>query len=438
MSWLPIDISECKIWIDASQIKGVAHGAALATINNLGIASGTFSPYNGSAAYVNNSLNGKPSFAFNGNASLDFNISLGQTPITVFVVASKPNAGGDPWQRLISSGPNNSTSDYLGGGFYLMADSYANNSASSGTFAPLIISETYDLVNVNVIRIGNANVAVSNRFYGYISEVLVFSKKLSIAETKIVSTYLAEKWGFSVTGAVYPPATLALDDSNQITKYNLSTSQWEIVGIYPEDLNWDLFKTHGMTMRRIPASAINQHDALLNLLHYVPDSLTSVTGPQAQVIKLAGTSYGKLILAHGDINIKSIENIDQAKVITSEGVRIIVSANQGIDWKSFDGLSWQIINTLDLNNVSAKGMTTATFNSITKDKWTDLIGSNPETVRFGYAISDAMLVNDLQFTVDMKGAWEQQTPKVDFRALYASSSSVQIQLLSSGDYKINY
>lgn len=161
----------------------------------------------------------------------------------------------------------------------------------------------------------------------------------------------------------------------------------------------------------------------------------------APSMSIKATPIKKLVLAKSDISIRSVQYIDQLKITSTTGngdVRIVISTDQGISWKTFDGFIWKTVDMSDTNNVFTDGMSATAINAITKDKWTELIGQDPQAIRFGYAISENALADKLDFTVDMKGMWFEGLPGTDYRAAYANKTTLVVQLLSSGDYKINY
>jgi alpha-tubulin suppressor-like RCC1 family protein len=153
-----------------------------------------------------------------------------------------------------------------------------------------------------------------------------------------------------------------------------------------------------------------------------------------------------LVLPTGNIDISSITNIDSfsltANTSGSADLKIIVSIDEGVTYKTFNGSIWETVDHTDLSLVKANGMTISEFNALTSTQIMDLVGA-PDKIRFGYYMEitdpgETCETDELSLQVDMNGEWEKAQHMVDYNYAYLNSTTLQIELFSNGDFKINY
>lgn len=227
--------------------------------------------------------------------------------------------------------------------------------------------------------------------------------------------------------------------------WTFSSGNKTLVGDLP--VTQTMFTTYGLDDPSVVNNAAFSQFNDLNpiVLSFAPDPTLI---PQS--FSLSGVPYNKLVLANSDIGLLSAQCINSITLTsTSAGagiLRVIVSTDSGITWKTWDAVNsiWSTIDINDILSIETKGMTATVINGRSKDNWTTLIGTVSKTIRFGYyfkvatALIDTAATNTISMNIDMRGAWEECAVKTDFRALHATPSSIQVSLLGTGDYKINY
>lgn len=231
--------------------------------------------------------------------------------------------------------------------------------------------------------------------------------------------------------------TKNLIEEDGFIKY-INASTWNIAGNAPATL--DMFTTYGYADLSLMTDALTkQLKPNFKLLTWIDNTVF------APGIRMIADPITKLILPSTDISLVSIQSINQMTVKTtvsgSGAIRLIVSIDRGVTWKIFDGSNWCPIDISSPSNVIAIGMTIAQINIITKQQW-DMLGAT-NIIRFGYALSinastDVANTDILSLSVDMRGMWDGAQHYVDYKTGYPNSSTINVRLLTSGDYKINY
>lgn len=205
-----------------------------------------------------------------------------------------------------------------------------------------------------------------------------------------------------------------------------------VVGSYPSDLSESFFKSQGSDSP--PNKNIMSFPDQFQLLTW-----TDFTEPLTKCRQTA-VPQGKLILAKGDISLATIEYIESVS-ITSTNIKIIVSVDSGLTWKTWNGTSWISISP-EAESVKVYGTSAGDLNALVKQNWTDLIGSS-NSIRFGYfldisSVSDIVNTDAVTMVVDMKGKWNAAYHGSQFDISYINKTTLDIVLYTSGDYKINY
>lgn len=193
-------------------------------------------------------------------------------------------------------------------------------------------------------------------------------------------------------------------------------------------------------------SLVNVTDSLIRQLTENKVLLWSAD-PEVNEKKLQITAVPvpKLILPTGDIMLTDVAGIDKVTLnATQTGsgkVRIIVSTDKGVTWKTYN-LGWVAIDpTVDA--VATGGLSPATLNDLTRAEWDALTGSSSRTIRFGYYLEidttlDKAETDAIITQWDMKGFWGGAIHGTDYDFLYADNNLLRVHLYSNGSYKINY
>jgi hypothetical protein len=154
----------------------------------------------------------------------------------------------------------------------------------------------------------------------------------------------------------------------------------------------------------------------------------------------------QLILPTGNIDISSVENIDSIALTAnntgSSDLKIIISIDEGVTYKTFNGSIWETVDHTNLTDVKSNGMTITELNALSSVQIMSLIGTSNK-IRFGYYMeitdpSETCETDELSITFDMNGEWKKATHKTDYHYKYLNNTTLQIELFSNGDFKINY
>lgn len=157
-------------------------------------------------------------------------------------------------------------------------------------------------------------------------------------------------------------------------------------------------------------------------------------------IKIDSIPNDTLIVQQIDIDLSYVENIDYLRLV-GEGtnIRVVVSANSGESWKTFNGGSWVDVE-LNVDNVKLNGMSLETFNLVVNSTaWNELLNNS---IRLAYLISqdgltDVESLTRLEIQYDSFGSWLQAKDS-EYDVMYVSNSLMKVLVYVSGDIKINF
>ena len=105
---------------------------------------------------------------------------------------------------------------------------------------------------------------------------------------------------------------------------------------------------------------------------------------------------------------------------------------------------WEEIQS---NEIPTKGILAENVESITKEKWHELITEKDTKVisKLGIAYSltqrytdDKVNIDNLSLTIEQKGKWRKAQPWGHYQVDYVDNETVEITLNNQGSYKINY
>lgn len=197
----------------------------------------------------------------------------------------------------------------------------------------------------------------------------------------------------------------------------------------------DLFLSSGMDVLPTPSTIKQLGD---------PTKISFFTDDTSYYPKIRSTAIpvAKLIIQDSDIALNSIEHVNLAN-LTAQNVKVIVSTDKGVTWKTWFNNAWENIDSSDLVAIKNNGMTSATMSARIKQDWTDLIGTS-KTIRFAYlldvnASTDICNTDSIIFNVDMKGTWRTAYNNGSiYDCDHPDGSIIRVSLYATGDYKINY
>ena len=162
--------------------------------------------------------------------------------------------------------------------------------------------------------------------------------------------------------------------------------------------------------------------------------------------KITAVSNDQLVLPLGLINTQSFEGIDKVSIVSSvsgDGNCKIIVTEDLITYKTYDfeSKAWQHINHNDVTQVEVSGIDIAQIQNIPRSAWDEL--NLTEGIGFAYLLaqentSDICKIDELTLQVDMKGSWDKAIHGTDYKYGYPQNNILRVQLLTNGDYKINY
>lgn len=138
-------------------------------------------------------LNGKPVLSFDGTDDFMELGSFGDsTLVTVVCVWQKTKEGGDPFQRLYSSGSQGM--DYQSKGVYYIPKT--DNNGVGASPVQITMKRPRKAKDASNFIVGRLNVKSEppQHFFGDIAEMMVFNRRISNEERDAIRTYLTNKY----------------------------------------------------------------------------------------------------------------------------------------------------------------------------------------------------------------------------------------------------
>ena len=147
-----------------------------------------------------------------------------------------------------------------------------------------------------------------------------------------------------------------------------------------------------------------------------------------------------LIVQKNNIDLSTVKHIDYFKLNgTGDKLRIVVSADEGTTWKTYNVDHWETID-LTLDSVKTNGISLDVFNTvINSTAWNELLNNS---VRFAYYLAqddvdDIENLTELQIQYDSFGTWAQAKDS-EYDVLFVSNTLMKVVLYFTGDIKINF
>ncbi len=199
-------VTGAALWLDASQLTGLANGATVTTWTDIS-GNGNNATATGSAAtYQTGVLNGQPVVRFHADGNASFNFTENTAIQTVFWVVKKPVDASYLSFMLGDSGaydfhPENGVmwASYASGNI-LAGTTKVMGAVVNGQTTPLP-KGTFQLVSLVTPGPVRANQLTADRgipgrsWSGDMAEVIIYNRALTTAEELAVGKYLAEKYG---------------------------------------------------------------------------------------------------------------------------------------------------------------------------------------------------------------------------------------------------
>lgn len=148
---------------------------------------------------------------------------------------------------------------------------------------------------------------------------------------------------------------------------------------------------------------------------------------------LFGKSFGK---------IKSITMNESISDIVNAKIRYIITKDL-VTYYTFSANNWKEIASVTAENVLNEGLSSAGLANISEYAWSKLYDADAEGIGIGFAffendIEQSTAIDALVSKVDLRGSWSVANLATDYTIKYTSNNTLQVSLLSDGDFKINY
>lgn len=234
----PLGVPNCNLWLDAADPSSYTlSGSTLTAWTDKSGNTNSTSSIVGTPTYSATGLNSLPGFLLNGSSAIiGPNVNAGTT-VTVFAVATMNDAGTNSGARLVSLGASGvaDTGNVAYAGAItrsgtaqtLIAIRNGNKStlALSAYDTPFICSTIFDATNNVLYTNGTTGTTVASTgsfnyslygigrdpgtgtayWYGYVSEILVYNRAITLAERQQIEGYLANKWRIRASLAATQP-----------------------------------------------------------------------------------------------------------------------------------------------------------------------------------------------------------------------------------------
>ncbi|OCA97880.1 hypothetical protein [Clostridium beijerinckii] len=168
-------------------------------------------------------------------------------------------------------------------------------------------------------------------------------------------------------------------DGTEVKHWNASNSQYEKIGEYP--VTNKMFQDYGQSVihkERTGLTSLKPTIARWSNGNLSGCSITQVAIPKGQVIKMISDA------TFSESNIVDIINATVTTTNTGAGIlKFIVSTDGGVEWKTWNGSVWNIINANNSEDIKTNGMSVAILQGITEAQWTSLNLSNKK-IRFAW------------------------------------------------------
>ena len=255
------------------------------------------------------------------------------------------------------------------------------------------------------------------------------------------------------------------------TSYVNQNAGFRPVFLVDNPKNYYLFRKEDGTAHKFDGSAMiqvtsdwnalsdaNKEIAFLAASQEIPSaSLLAVLGKYKPMVYSVDTAMAtpsgavsaapkdRAIIPKGLISLAGFEGIDSAtltKTLSGSGGLALAVTTDLTTYKVYSGGAWVEIDIANVATFKASGMTPAALAALTRTEW-NLITTGEQGIGFAYlptveVAADVASVAEIDLTVDMKGAWTRAVHGTDFTHAYPKNNLLRIQLLTSGDYKVNY
>lgn len=232
-------------------------------------------------------------------------------------------------------------------------------------------AEKCDVLNSNLVLYSIFNENTGTKIINYAENFSTYSGEL-IGNAKFVQDDVP----FDNTPTLIKYLII---DGTEIKHWNSNNSQYEKIGETP--VNKKMFQDYGQSVihkERIGLTSLKPTIARWSNTNLGDYSIKQVAIPKGQVIKMVSDA------TFTESYVVDIINAVVSATNTGKGIlKFIVSTDSGIEWKTWDGSAWNIINANNSEDIKTSGMSVAILQEITEVQWTSLDLSNKK-IRFAW------------------------------------------------------
>lgn len=141
--------------------------------------------------------------------------------------------------------------------------------------------------------------------------------------------------------------------------------------------------------------------------------------------------------------IKAMNITESISDTTNAKIRYILTKDLE-NYYTLSGGTWTLLNTVDASSVISSGISGDDLDLITSSQWAEFFNGevDHDGIGIGFAFCETALtqttaIDNLALTVDMVGLWSRAEHTVDYTYGY-TNTTLNVSLLTNGDYKINY
>ena len=143
---------------------------------------------------------------------------------------------------------------------------------------------------------------------------------------------------------------------------------------------------------------------------------------------------------------KSFSSIKSMKItesVTGSGKIRYIFSKDLTNFFTFKNFNWVKISDLTTNAVLAEGLSASSVGQIPAYSWSKFYTSADAGLSIGFAFSETDIsqitaIDELSVVADIKGSWSSAVCGTDYTIKYSDDSTMKVDLLQDGSYKINY
>lgn len=191
---------------------------------------------------------------------------------------------------------------------------------------------------------------------------------------------------------------------------------------------------------RVPIISALSDSVHVKLLNYCDTKFNAY-------VHIKAIPANQLVTSKGLISIESFEGIDKVTLtstVSGKGILKLLATTDNATYQTYDFIAsaWKAIDHTNISTVKTSGIDATKIGTIDRTAWDDLT-TGKLGVGFAYLLciedaTDICAVDKLDLQVDMKGSWDKAVQGTDYKYGYPRNNILRVQLLSNGDYKINY